>query len=152
MKQLITILFLFLLSRQTFAGDVRSIDDRRTAALGNIVDDYLVCSIYYTIGAGGRVNAGEGWDSSGLAAADEARKMAIVMGVGLMKLSSEVMLAKNKLILKSMTDEYGNDYKKFSILLVKYADNCKSLMEDATPFIVKRLNEQGLAEGGKKLL
>tara|TARA_B100001175_G_C19404920_1_gene588170 strand:+ start:213 stop:659 length:447 start_codon:yes stop_codon:yes gene_type:complete len=129
-KKIITFLFLSLLiCCKSYAKTNEEL--RAEYVLSNMQQDYITCYCFYKIGAeyikksDGEPNIIEGVEKS----ADTSLKLAYEMGE-IMGMVTEEMSLKVKLEMKKNLDLIDNDFNNASILLKKYAQNCKKLIEN----------------------
>ena len=93
--------------------------------------DYIACYSFYKIGAeyvretNGDKNIIEGIESS----SDTSLKLAHETGE-IMGMTSDKMSTMVKTEMKIQLDLIDNDFNKAAILLKKYSQNCKNLIED----------------------
>ena len=93
--------------------------------------DYITCYCFYKIGteyikeSDGETGIIEGVEKS----ADTSLKLAHETGE-MMGMATEEMASKVKLEMKKNLDLIDNDFNNTSILLKKYAQNCKNLIEN----------------------
>ena len=130
MKKIITFLFLSLLiCCKSYAKTNEEL--RAEYVLSNMQQDYITCYCFYKIGAeyikksDGEPNIIEGVEKS----ADTSLKLAHETGE-IMGMATEEMSLKVKLEMKKNLDLIDNDFNNASILLKKYAQNCKKLIEN----------------------
>ena len=129
-KKIITFLFLSLLiCCKSYAKTNEEL--RAEYVLSNMQQDYITCYCFYKIGAeyikksDGEPNIIEGVEKS----ADTSLKLAHETGE-IMGMVTEEMSLKVKLEMKKNLDLIDNDFNNASILLKKYAQNCKKLIEN----------------------
>ena len=129
-KKIITFLFLSLLiCCKSYAKTNEEL--RAEYVLSNMQQDYITCYCFYKIGAeyikksDGEPNIIEGVEKS----ADTSLKLAYEMGE-IMGMVTEEMSLKVKSEMKKNLDLIDNDFNNASILLKKYAQNCKKLIEN----------------------
>tara|TARA_E500000331_G_scaffold126042_1_gene123700 strand:+ start:372 stop:818 length:447 start_codon:yes stop_codon:yes gene_type:complete len=129
-KKIITFLFLSLLiCCKSYAKTNEEL--RAEYVLSNMQQDYITCYCFYKIGAeyikksDGEPNIIEGVEKS----ADTSLKLAHETGE-IMGMATEEMSLKVKLEMKKNLDLIDNDFNNASILLKKYAQNCKKLIEN----------------------
>ena len=129
-KKIITFLFLSLIiCCKSYAKTNEEL--RAEYVLSNMQQDYITCYCFYKIGAeyikksDGEPNIIEGVEKS----ADTSLKLAHEMGE-IMGMVTEEMSLKVKLEMKKNLDLIDNDFNNASILLKKYAQNCKKLIEN----------------------
>ena len=129
-KKIITFLFLSLIiCCKSYAKTNEEL--RAEYVLSNMQQDYITCYCFYKIGAeyikksDGEPNIIEGVEKS----ADTSLKLAHETGE-IMGMVTEEMSLKVKLEMKKNLDLIDNDFNNASILLKKYAQNCKKLIEN----------------------
>ena len=129
-KKIITFLFLSLLiCCKSYAKTNEEL--RAEYVLSNMQQDYITCYCFYKIGAeyikksDGEPNIIEGVEKS----ADTSLKLAHETGE-IMGMVTEEMSLKVKSEMKKNLDLIDNDFNNASILLKKYAQNCKKLIEN----------------------
>ena len=129
-KKIITFLFLSLLiCCKSYAKTNEEL--RAEYVLSNMQQDYITCYCFYKIGAeyikksDGEPNIIEGVEKS----ADTSLKLVHETGE-IMGMVTEEMSLKVKLEMKKNLDLIDNDFNNASILLKKYAQNCKKLIEN----------------------
>ena len=129
-KKIIKFLFLSLLiCCKSYAKTNEEL--RAEYVLSNMQQDYITCYCFYKIGAeyikksDGEPNIIEGVEKS----ADTSLKLAHETGE-IMGMVTEEMSLKVKLEMKKNLDLIDNDFNNASILLKKYAQNCKKLIEN----------------------
>jgi len=99
--------------------------------LSNMQQDYISCYVFYKIGAeyirksNGEQKIIEGVEKS----SDISLKLAHETGE-LMGMKTEQMSSNVELEMKNQLDLIDNDFNKASILLEKYAQQCKSVIEN----------------------
>lgn len=93
-------------------------------AVNNLAHDYAECAAYYTLAAKG---AGKS-DTELVGKLSEAGSQAIEMSVGLT--NKEVATARYNMALKSMMDDMSDSFDNFSIVINKYADLCRDVMDN----------------------
>jgi len=129
-KKFITILFLgLLICCKSYAKTNEEL--RAEYVLSNMQQDYITCYCFYKIGteyikkSDGETGIIEGVEKS----ADTSLKLAHETGE-MMGMATEEMASKVKLEMKKNLDLIDNDFNNTSILLKKYAQNCKNLIEN----------------------
>ena len=95
----------------------------------NTIDDILSCSTYYFISAMGLERAKDSNSAKVMKHSDELTFMAAYLGEGI-NLKKETIDSKLELHLKEQLSIIDNDYKNLSLLIVKYAENCKDWYND----------------------
>ena len=130
LKKFLFILFLsFLFCNKVFSQTNEEL--RAEYVLSNMQQDYITCYSFYKIGAeyikksNGELNIIEGVEKS----SDTSLKFAHETGE-LMGMTSEEMSSKVKNEMKKQLDQIDNDFNNASILLDKYALQCKNLIEN----------------------
>jgi len=130
LKKFLFILFLsFLFCNKVFAETKEEL--RAKYVLSNMQQDYITCYSFYKIGAEYirkskvELNIIEGVEKS----SDTSLKFAHETGE-LMGMTSEEMSSKVKNEMKKQLDQIDNDFNNASILLDKYALQCKNLIEN----------------------
>ena len=132
-------LFLIFLLNKTAYGESKNefiveqtIEEKRAEfVLSNMQKDYIACYSFYKIGAeyvretNGDKNIIEGIESS----SDTSLKLAHETGE-IMGMTSDKMSTMVKTEMKIQLDLIDNDFNKAAILLKKYSQNCKNLIED----------------------
>ena len=104
---------------------------RAKYVLSNMQQDYITCYSFYKIGAEyirkskGKKSIIEGVEKS----SDTSLRFAHETGE-LMGMSTDEMSSKVELEMKNQLDLIDNDFNKASILLEKYALQCKNLIEN----------------------
>ena len=128
-KFLFIILLSFLFCNKNFAET--NVELRAKYVLSSMQQDYITCYSFYKIGAeyirksNGELNIIEGVEKS----SDTSLKFAHETGE-LMGMTSEEMSSKVKNEMKKQLDQIDNDFNNASILLDKYALQCKNLIEN----------------------
>ena len=128
-KFLFTLFLGFLFCNKVFAETKEEL--RAKYVLSNMQQDYITCYSFYKIGAeyikksNGELNIIEGVEKS----SDTSLKFAHETGE-LMGMTSEEMSSKVKNEMKKQLDQIDNDFNNASILLDKYALQCKNLIEN----------------------
>ena len=137
MKKLISILaVLFSFINSSFAenknNDLKTAEEKRAEfVLINMQNDYITCYSFYKIGAeyvrqtDGKTNIIEGIEKS----SDNSLKLAHETGE-IMGMMSDKMSIMVKSEMKIQLELFDNDFNKATILLKKYSQNCKNLIED----------------------
>ena len=130
LKKFLFILFLsFLFCNKVFAETKEEL--RAKYVLSNMQQDYITCYSFYKIGAeyirksNGTQNIIEGVEKSSDTSLKLAHETGELMGMSLKEMSSKV---KNE--MKKQLDQIDNDFNNSSILLDKYASQCKNLIEN----------------------
>ena len=129
-KKLILIFILYFLTYGTSLAETKE-ESRAKYILSNIQQDYITCYSFYKIGteyirkSNGEENIIEGVEKS----SDVSLKFAHETGE-LMSMSTEEMSSKVEIEMKKQLDLIENDFNKASILLEKYAQQCKNLIEN----------------------
>ena len=106
-------------------------EKRAKYVLSSMQQDYITCYVFYKIGAEyirkteGDEKIVEGVEKS----SDTSLKFAYETGE-LMNMKTEQMSSKVELEMEAQLDLIDNDFNKASILLEKYAQQCKSLIEN----------------------
>ena len=107
-------------------------EEKRAAyVLSSMQQDYIRCYVFYKIGAEyirkteGDEKIVEGVEKS----SDTSLKFAYETGE-LMNMKTEQMSSKVELEMEAQLDLIDNDFNKASILLEKYAKQCKNLIEN----------------------
>ena len=106
-------------------------EKRAKYVLSSMQQDYIRCYVFYKIGAEyirkteGDEKIVEGVEKS----SDTSLKFAYETGE-LMNMKTEQMSSKVELEMEAQLDLIDNDFNKASILLEKYAQQCKSLIEN----------------------
>ena len=110
----------------------KSIEEKRAEfVLSNMQKDYIACYSFYKIGAeyvrktNGDENIIEGIERS----SDTSLKLAHETGE-IIGMTSDEMSIKVKSEMKNQLDLINNNFKNAEILLKKYSQNCKNLIED----------------------
>ena len=104
---------------------------RAKYVLSNMQQDYIMCYCFYKIGAeyirksNGEESLIEGVEKS----SDVSLKFVHETGE-LMSMSAKEMSSKVEVEVKKQLDLIDNDFNKASILLEKYAKQCKNLIEN----------------------
>ena len=130
MKKILKILTLSLLFNNLAFAETKE-EKRAKYVLLNMQQDYIACYSFYKIGteyirkSNGEENIIEGVEKS----ADVSLKFAHETGE-LMSMSTEEMSSKVEIEMKKQLDLIENDFNKDSILLEKYAQQCKNLIEN----------------------
>ena len=139
MKKILSLLTLVtLVSSLSFAENKNEFitmesKDKKKAKyiLENMHQDYIVCYSFYKIGAeyikktNGDPNIVEGVENS----SDTSLKLAYETGE-MMSMTNEEMSAKIKSEMKNQLNLIDNNFNNASILLEKYAQVCKNLIEN----------------------
>ena len=139
MYKITNIFFLILLlNGKAFGEDKnefileKSIEEKRAEfVLSNMQKDYIACYSFYKIGAeyvrktNGDENIIEGIERS----SDTSLKLAHETGE-IIGMTSDEMSIKVKSEMKNQLDLINNNFKNAEILLKKYSQNCKNLIED----------------------
>jgi hypothetical protein len=130
MKNFILILFVFsLFSNKVFAETKE--ESRAKYVLSNMQQDYIVCYSFYKIGveyikkSNGDKKIIDGVEKS----SDISLKLSYETGE-LMGMDTEEMSLKVKKEMKNQLGQIDNDFNNASILLKKYAKQCKLLLEN----------------------
>jgi hypothetical protein len=130
MKKFTKILFILLvISNHAYAETIE--EKKARFVLLNMQHDYISCYVFYKIGTeyvkttGGDSNIIEGIEKS----SDTSLKLAHDVGE-IIGLTAEEMSKKTKNEMKNQLNLIDNDFNNASILLEKYAKNCKNLIED----------------------
>ena len=106
-------------------------EKRAEFVLSNMQKDYISCYSFYKIGAeyvrktNGNKNIVEGIERS----SDISLKLAHETGE-IMGMMSDKMSIMVKSEMKIQLELFDNDFNKATILLKKYSQNCKNLIED----------------------
>ena len=128
-KFLFIILLSFLFFNKSFADTNEEL--RAKYVLSSMQQDYITCYSFYKIGAeyirksNGEQNIIDGVEKS----SDTSLKFAHETGE-LMGMTSKEMSSKVKSEMKKQLDQINNDFNNASILLDKYAIQCKNLIEN----------------------
>lgn len=94
-------------------------------AKSNLASDFAECIAYYTISAEGLRRSGA--EASLIDAAEKAASVAFELGADLSNL--DVTGARAELALKEQTELMRHDYSNFAILINKYGEFCKQLLD-----------------------
>jgi NTP pyrophosphatase (non-canonical NTP hydrolase) len=108
-------------------------DEINKEVFNNVTDEYATCTAYFSIVSEG-LNRSNEFDS----AKDYQKVMETSLSYAFVsaqegrttEMTGKVVSAKVELNMKSMTEEIGNDIGNISILMNKYGDRCKDIMED----------------------
>ena len=106
-------------------------EERANYVITNMQNDYIICYIFYKIGAesirrsDGETDIVKGIEES----ADVSLKFAYETGE-LMGMKSEIMSTKVQLEMKKQSEYMQNDYNNAPKLLKKYGLLCKNLIQD----------------------
>jgi len=106
-------------------------EKRAKYVLSNMQQDYITCYAFYKIGAeyikksNGEEKIIEGVEKSSDISLKFAHETGELMGMGTEQMSSKVELE-----MKVQLDLIDNDFNKVSMLLEKYAQQCKNLIEN----------------------
>tara|TARA_B110000438_G_scaffold299225_1_gene348984 strand:- start:1259 stop:1708 length:450 start_codon:yes stop_codon:yes gene_type:complete len=128
-KFLFTLFLGFLFCNKVFAETKEEL--RAKYVLSNMQQDYITCYSFYKIGAeyirksNGELNIVEGVEKSSDTSLKLAHETGELMGMTLEEMSSKV---KNE--MKKQLNQIDNDFNNASILLNKYALQCKNLIEN----------------------
>ncbi len=131
----ITILVLVILSmgaQYLTAGEILNPGEISKEISNNVSEEYVTCASYYSIASEAIRRSG---DLETAATLEEARNATLQYALIAAKdgrtkeMAEKVTLARLDLNMKSMTNEIDNDIGNISILMNKYADRCKEIME-----------------------
>ena len=129
-KKFLFILFLsFLFCNKVFSQTNEEL--RAEYVLSNMQQDYITCYSFYKIGAeyirksNGKQYIIKGVENSSDTSLKLVHETGELMGMTLKEMSSKV---KNE--MKKQLDQIDNDFNNSSILLDKYASQCKNLIEN----------------------
>ena len=137
-KILALIIFVLLFNGSIFAENQnefilkKSKEEKRAKfVLLNIQQDYITCYSFYKIGAEYvRKSNGDTTVINGIEkSSDISLKFAHETGE-IMNMTTEEMSSKVKTEMKNQLDIINNNFKNAAILLEKYAQKCKNLIED----------------------
>ena len=127
MKKIITILIVLF-----WNGNLKA-DAMSDYIFTNLQMDFTDCYAYYKISEEGVKRSNSDIKDDAVARLAEAAERSLL---GAHKIGSsinmklEAMTARAELSLKDMTKQMGADYANISILIVKYGDMCKDLLND----------------------
>ena len=130
MKNFLKILIPSLLISNVVFAETKE-EKRAKYVLLNMQKDYITCYSFYKIGAeyirksNGDTNIIEGVEKS----SDTSLKLAHETGE-MMGMTNEEMSSKIKSEMKNQLNLIDNNFSNASILLEKYAQECKNLIED----------------------
>ena len=130
MKKILVILILGLLINNISFAETKE-ELRAKYILTNMQQDYIKCYSFYKIGAeyirksNGEPDIIEGVEKS----SDICLKLAHDTGE-MIGMTTEKMSSKVKLEVKNQLDQINNNFNNASILLKKYAQQCKNLVEN----------------------
>jgi len=128
-KITLTLIFIFLTCGASLAEATE--EKRAKYVLSNMQQDYITCYAFYKIGAEyirktkGNEKIIEGVEKS----SDISLKLAHETGE-FMGMETDQMSSKVKLEMEVQLDLIDNDFNKASILLEKYSQQCKNLIEN----------------------
>jgi hypothetical protein len=120
-KLLILILMAFSMNAMAL-----SFKDKTNLAMVNLIDDYLTCYVFFTIGIKG---SGQMKNRSVVRlknSRDYMLKMVILLSKE-MKFKKGVLESKVKMFTRSQLNLMDNHFKNFSLLLSKHGNQCKQL-------------------------
>ena len=127
MKNFIIIILILLFSSSLSKSDMKS-----NYVLNNMQQDFTTCYCYFKISEEGiSRNKGSSIETINKTskAADLALTGAFKLGEDL-NMMKEAMATRIKMTFASLGNEMNNDYVNFSILIGKYGDLCKQLIEN----------------------
>ena len=125
---------IFIFCNLSFAEIIKTKDEKRANyILTNMQQDYTTCYVFYKIGADSiRKSDGDTDIVKGIEqSADTSLKFAYETGE-LSGMKFENMETRVKMEMKSQSNEIDNSYANASILLEKYGDVCKNLIQNKT--------------------
>lgn len=117
------VLFSMITFVSSFAAD-------RNDVLNELSSQYTQCHAYYQIF---RECAKDQLDEKSSKDFEDAAEMASRLSIeaGLMAgVKGDALLARTEMVMKSFMDEMNKSCKNISLLLNRYAESCKSLMQD----------------------
>jgi len=130
MKNFLKILIPSLLISNVVFAETKE-EKRVKYILSNMQKDYITCYSFYKIGteyirkSNGDINIIEGVEKS----SDTSLKLAHETGE-MMSMTNEKMSSKIKSEMKNQLNLIDNNFSNTSILLEKYVQECKNLIED----------------------
>ena len=127
------IVILFMGAQYVIAGEALNSNEISKEISNNVSEEYVTCAAYYSIAAEALRRSGELETAAKMA---ESRNSALQYALIAAKegrtqeMAEKVTLARLDLNMKSMTNEIDNDIGNISILMNRYADRCKEIMEN----------------------
>jgi hypothetical protein len=116
------ILLIFFTFTCSLTSLVYSYDQER--AIANLASDFATCSAYYIIASEGLIRTGE------INLADQAKQASEKAYDHAVRLSNQkVTEARITLSYEEQGKEMDNNYSYFSILILKYGQSCKDILE-----------------------
>lgn len=135
MKKIIASLTIFLLTN-SFA-----LANERTRIANNLSHAYVTCSVFYSIGFDG-IKTMPDTTNEDLQRLINTKKLSIEIAQifgDIADVSQDAHKARFSLAYQGMLKEMNYNFSNFSILLAKYGDNCKKLIENPV-VIMEKLN------------
>jgi hypothetical protein len=126
MKIVIFFLIVFF-NLSAFSKDVA---DNEKWIMSNVIDDMLSCQSYYTIAADSMEKYGDKKNAEVIKEYSQKLSFMSFYLADSIKLKDETLSAKLDLTFKEQFESIDFDYSNISILIQKYADNCKEWYED----------------------
>jgi len=123
---------LFMDAHYSSAGEALSAEEITKEISNNISEEYITCSVYYFIASEGLKRSG---DLKTAAKSEEAANKSLNFALvaankgRTQEMAQKVTLARYELTMKSMVNEIDKDVSNMSVLINKYADRCKEIME-----------------------
>ena len=141
---LITILLTLSMNAQAIIPAFSmSYEDKVTLAVGNLLDDHVTCFVYYSIAEKGSGNMSGPDQLKITEVKDYMFNMAFLLSEQV-DLMEEAIISKIELTVQTQTNEMGNHFKNFSVLINKYGNECGNLAADFESQMLIRMKEQGI--------
>lgn len=128
------VLLIYVMCIQSlFAEEVVNSNEISKELSNNVSEEYVTCAAYYSIASEAIRRSG---DIKTAVKYEEARDAALQYALIAAKegrtkeMAEKVTLARLDLNMKSMTKEIDNDIGNISVLMNKYADRCKEILEN----------------------
>ena len=130
MKKIIKILAInFLLVSSAFAETNE--EKRAKYVLENMQNDYIQCYNFYKIGAEYiRNSKGDSDIVDGIEKSSDTSLKLVYETGEIMGMTTEEMSSKVKTEMKNQLNQINNDFNKAALLLEKYGQLCKNIIED----------------------
>ena len=130
MKKIIKILAInFLLVSSAFAETKE--EKRAKYVLENMQNDYIQCYNFYKIGAEYiRNSKGDSDIVDGIEKSSDTSLKLVYETGEIMGMTTEEMSSKVKTEMKNQLNQINNDFNKAALLLEKYGQLCKNIIED----------------------
>tara|TARA_B110000263_G_C14956953_1_gene350709 strand:+ start:116 stop:589 length:474 start_codon:yes stop_codon:yes gene_type:complete len=137
-KKLLYLILILLNCIESLADTTKKIEYAKTNeelraeyVLTNMQQDYTICYVFYKIGEEGIKKTGKNTDiAKGIEkSADSSLKSAFETGE-LLEMTIEEMKKKVNSQIKIQSKEIENDYSNSSLLLNKYGNMCKNLIQN----------------------